>query len=304
MKHIRITGYFLFLFSLFASGIVPLYADYYNNDCCPTDCCEPVYDCGDPLNPCSVDFAFFAGVAPSIWTSRGDFSLVSCNALAAVPPAPDVVIPLFEMPRFNKLFHVPWIVGGQIGYAITCNFEVFLQVDYRQASTRNPFVVTGVTIPNDVVNITWNIRDRYRAFDAFIGARYYWGRWWCDRIAFFLGGQFGLVHRKNINFDATVTSTLCPGSAALTITNAGLFLRNTVPAAGFNIGIDWCFGCGWSGILMIDIVGACGPRSNMFVTGLNTGCNQLPSELPKDVIVGGIGTEVFFPVVIGVKYSF
>jgi|GEM_PF-1365212 hypothetical protein len=310
MKHIRIS-YFVLLFSLMVSGIAPMYADYYNDDCCQTDCCatsccEPVYDCGDPLNPCSVDLAFFAGVAPSIWTNRGNFSLISCNALSLVPPATDTVVPLFEIPRFNQLFHVPWIVGGWIGYAITCNLEVFLQVDYRQASVRSPFVLNNISIPgNQTLNATLTLNNSYRAFDAFVGARYYWGRCWCDRIAFFVGGQFGLVHRKEIDFSYVITNPTCPGSAPLTVSNVALFLRNTVPAVGFNIGVDWCFGCGWSGFIMVDFIGSCGPRSNTFNTGLNVvSCGQLPILLPSDAVIGGIGSEVFFPVAVGVRYSF
>jgi hypothetical protein len=309
MKHIRI-GYFILLFSLMASSMAPVYADYYNNDCCQTTdccepvCCEPVYDCGDPLNSCSVNFAFFGGVAPSIWTNRGNFSLISCNALALVPPAPDALVPLFEIPRFNKLFHIPWIVGGWIGYALTCNIELFLQVDYRQAGVRNPFVLNNIAAPGDqTLNVTWTLNNRYRAFDAFIGARYYWGRCWCDRIAFFVGGQFGLVHRKGIDFSYVITNPAC-APQILTVTNVPLFLRNTVPAAGFNIGIDWCFGCGWSGFIMVDFIGACGPRSNTFNTGLNTTCSALGILLPSDAVIGGISSEVFFPVVVGVKYSF
>ena len=59
----------------------------------------------------------------------------------------------------------------------------------------------GLPIPNDIVNVALDFHDGYRAADFYVGARYYWGRYWCDRIAFFLGGQFGLVHRQDVDFD-------------------------------------------------------------------------------------------------------
>lgn len=274
--------------------------DYYG-DCCQPACCEQVYDCGDPLNCGSVNFWVRAGVAPTIWHDRGDFSFVSCNALS-IPNVSSNVIPVFPLPKFKDFFKTPWIIGGQIGYAVTDCFEFYIEANYRKASQRQ-YVLGDVAIPNDVVSIVIDFQDGYRAVDFYVGARYYWGRCWCDRLAWFLGGKFGLVHRQAVDFDFTITSTFCPASAALTGTNREFFARKNSPAAGVNFGLDWCWGCGWSFVIMAEVVATCGPCSNDNLV-IPSNCSQLPSLLPSNIIIGHIGTEIFFPVTFGVKYSF
>lgn len=276
------------------------------DDCCQPACCEQVYDCGDPLNCGSVNFWFRAGVAPTIWHDRGDFSLVSCNALS-VPNFNSNIVPVLPLPKFRHFFNTPWVIGGQIGYAVTDCLEFYLEANYRKASSRR-FVLDGIAIPNDIVNISFDFHHGYRAVDFYVGARYYWGRYWCDRIAFFLGGQFGLVHRQDVDFDFTITSTVCSASSALTSSALGngpkpFFRRKTSPAAGANFGLDWCVGCGWSFVILAEVIATCGPRGNENIP-ITSNCSQLPSLLPSNIIIGPIGTEIFFPVTFGFKYSF
>lgn len=307
MKNARMSIYLLMALG-FLSAYVPqaFSRGYESSDCCKPSCCEAVYDCGNPLNCGSINFWLRAGVAPTSWRNRGDLSLVSCNALA-IPGNNNAIVPLISpLPAFKKLFHTPWIVGGQIGYAVTDCFEFYIGFNYRSASNRT-FVATGVAIPNDTVTVTLALNNNYKAFDAFIGARAYWGRYWCDRFALFLGGQFGLVHHKANCFSLNISSTACSVSTPLTVTNAAFFFRNTRPAAGVNLGVDWCLGCGWSFVVMGEVIASCGPKSNnnILVAG-NAGCpTQLPSlGGPTNFIVGGTGTELYFPVTFGFKYSF
>lgn len=306
------------------SQISSVFATREYDDCCQPACCEQVYDCGDPLNCGSVNFWFRAGVAPTIWNDRSDFSFVSCNALAIQGNnIKSNIVSVFPLPKFKDFFKTPWIIGGQIGYAVTDCFEFYLEANYRKAATRGRtklangfeanFVLDGgldengmpigVAITGDRVIIGLNFRDGYRAADFYVGARYYWGRCWCDRLAWFLGGKFGLVHRQAVDFDFNISSTFCSASAALTGTSATFFERSNSPAAGVNFGLDWCLGCGWSFMIMAEAVATCGPKSNDNIV-IASNCSQLPNLLPSNIIIGPIGTEIFFPVTFGVKYSF
>lgn len=288
----------LFIGCLSQSASVLASREY--NDCCQPACCEPVYDCGDPLNCGSVNFWLRAGVAPTVWHDRGNFSLVSCNALS-IPDFNSDIVNVFELPKFKHFFKTPWIIGGQIGYAVTDCLEFYIEANYRKASHRR-FELEGIAIPNDRVNILFNFHDGYRAADFYVGARYYWGRCFCDRLAWFLGGQFGFVHRQAVDFDFTITSTFCSASNALRGTSQ-FFKRHNSPAAGVNFGLDWCWGCGWSFMFLTEIVATCGPKSNDNIH-IASNCSQLPSLLPSNIIVGHIGTEIFFPITFGIKYSF
>lgn len=282
--------------------IATIFAGREYNDCYQPSCCEQVYDCGDPLNCGSVNFWLRAGVAPTIWRDRGDFSLVSCNALA-VPDVSNNIVSLFQLPKFKSFFKTPWIIGGQIGYAVTDCLEFYIEANYRKASHRN-FVLSDIAIPNDVVSVNFIFDDGYRAVDAYVGARYYWGRCWCDRLAWFLGGKFGLVHRQEVDFNFTISSLLCSVSSSLTSSNSvPFFARSNAPSVGVNFGLDWCWGCGWSFMIMAEVVATCGPKSNDNIV-IASNCSQLPALLPSNIIIGHIGTEIFFPITFGVKYSF
>jgi hypothetical protein len=311
MKNIRLSVYLLFFIGAFVISAPHINARVYSqNDCCQTTCCEPIYDCGCPLNCGSLNIWLRAGVAPLSWRDRGDFSAIACNALAIPGFSQDIVPILHPLPQFKKFFHLPWIVGGQIGYAFTDCFEAYVEFNFRSAS-RRVFTQTGITIPNDVVTVVFTFDHNYRVFDAYVGGRFYWGRYWCDRIAIFFGAKFGLVHHRTISLvnPSTITSTACPVSLPLVIapgnTTVPFFLKNTRPAAGVCAGFDWCLGCGWSFMVMGEIVASCGPKSNgngNIVVPSN--CAQLPSILPSNLIVGSTGTELFFPVTFGFKYNF
>lgn len=303
MKNIRGSMYrmliALFLTSFASSFVTYVYA---NDEYCQKTCCEPEYDCGCPLNCGSLNVWLRAGVAPLSWRDRGNFSAVSCNSLAT-SFGRNIVPILNPMPPFKSFFHLPWIVGGQIGYAMTDNFEFYVAFNYRSASRRR-FIQPNNPIPNENVTVAFTFSDDYRAFDAYVGGRMYWGRYWCDRVALFLGAQFGLVHHNSVCFDFTISPTLCSTSLPLTSTaTTPFFFRNTRPAAGLNLGFDWCLGCGWSLMFMGELIASCGPKSNGNIL-ISNNCTQLPAILPTNLIIGGTGTELFFPVTVGFKYSF
>lgn len=302
MKNSRIS--LLMLFVGFLVSYQPMAAAWgASGDCCEPKCCESVYDCGDPLNCGSVNLMVRIGAAPTLWRDRGNLSLVSCNALA-IPDYGQDIVNVFQLPKFSKLFGTPWIVGGQLGYAVTNNVEFYLEFNYRQAKDRI-YEVSGVNLPNEPdLNVTLVTNNKYKVFDAYIGARYYWGRCWCDRFAFFLGGQFGLVRRKAVNFSLNINSVPCAVEGPLNTANCTpLFFKSTSPASGLNVGLDWCVGCGFSFVVMAEFIATCGPRTNSNIV-LTNNCTQLPGLLPSNIIVGGIGTELFFPVTVGLKYSF
>lgn len=272
------------------------------DNCCQPECCDQVY-CGDPLDCGAFNLMVHAGGVPTLWRDRGNLSLVSCNALA-IPGYGQDIVPVLKLPKYHKLFGTPWIVGGQVGYAASDNVEFYVEFNYRQGKARE-FTVAGIVLPNEPLSdVTLRMDKNYKVFDAYIGARYYWGRCWCDRIAVFLGGKFGLLYRDAVNFSLSVANTVCTAETGLISGPCTpFFFKSTVPAAGGNWGFDWCFGCGWSLFAMAEVVAACGPRTNPNVI-LTANCSQLPGLLPSNIIVGGIGTELFFPLTVGLKYSF
>lgn len=255
-----------------------------SRDCCFGGCyecsCNPLY-CG------AWDLQIQAGVQPITWRNRGETLGVSCGVSSASP-----VIALFETPKFSTLFKTPWIVGGQVGYHWSDNARVYVEFNYSQAKAKSDVELLTAAI---ALTSTLNFQSKYKVFDAYVGARYYWDRW-CDRVAFFLGAKVGLTHHKSndVALNAVAGSTVIP---AFTFANA--FQSNNVVSGGADFGLDICFCGNWSFVITGAVLASCGPRAGR----LHVADVATPVIL-TDLIVGGIGSELRFPVTAGIRYSF
>lgn len=259
------------------------------NSCCYECGCNPLY-CG------AFDLQIHGGVAPIVWTDRGDISFVQCTS----NPTTSGIAFLFEVPRFSKLFRAPWIVGLQAGYALDDNVRLFAEFNYLQANGKgNTLVSTIAAVPQ---TITFDL-GKYRLFDVYVGAQYYWNRW-CDSVAVFVGGKVGLTHRRHATFSATLTP---PVPAVVLTTDVNFFNKNTVPSGGLQLGLDFCIcGC-WSIQLVGELVASCGPDSAQIPFGQISAC-QVVQPVPvagiNNFLIGHIGTELRFPITLGARYSF
>ena len=261
--------------------------------CCESSCyecaCNPLY-CG------AWDLQVHGGVAPVIWRHRGPVVAVDLNAVTPFP----LVNLTDSFPRFTTFFKTPWTVGGQVGYAWSDNTRVYLEFNYVQARAKSNVLVTSLVTP---VNFTaplpllFNL-NKYKLFDGYVGARYYFDRW-CDRVSFFLGGKVGFTHHKSIN---TTLSFATTAPATPGIASTPLFTKNTNISGGANFGLDICFCGNWSVVITGEVVASCGPE--------NVGNINVPAGTPgipvsySVLLFGHIGTELRFPVTAGIRYSF
>jgi hypothetical protein len=254
------------------------------------DCCPRQYECGcNPLYCGAWDLEIQAGVAPVLWLNRGPLLGVSC---ALTPP---VVNLLNKFPRFRRFYRIPWIVGGQIGYALSDNGRIYVEFDYSQANRKhNVAITTDFSTP--VGTLTFSF-ERYKVYEGYVGARYYWDRW-CDSLSFFLGGKVGFLHHKRQNFilAAAIPSTV----TATTLPSAPFNRHATRVSGGASFGLDWCVCGNWSIVLTGEVVATCGPRGvgDIHLT------TAIGTPTFTDIFTPNIGTELRFPVTLGVRYSF
>lgn len=262
-----------------------------SGDCCRPTCC---YECScNPLYCGAWDVQVHAGVEPIVWTDRDNISLVQCTATPAANP----INILFEIPKFSKFHKTPWVLGGQLGYHHSDNVRLYVEFDYVQASRKNDVEIQTFNASNSFV---FNLQ-KYRLFEAYVGARYYWDRW-CDRVSFYLGLKAGLVHHKRSHYSATITP---PAPAVLFADDVTLFRSKTLPSGGIDFGFDICFcGC-WSLVIGGGVIASCGPDSENLNFTSSNGCT-VNTTVPgvNALLVGHIGTELRFPVTVGVRYSF
>lgn len=265
------------------------YADADDQSCCRSyECsCNPLY-CG------AFDLQLHGGVEPILWRQRGPILGINC-LITGVPSAP--LFTLFdEVAKFRTFFKTPWTIGGQVGHAWSDNTRVYLEFDYAQAHAKSDvllstdFIVPGAT----AVPITFNF-NKYKLFEFYAGARYYFDRW-CDKVSFFLGAKVGLVHHKSNELILTFTSV----TPVVVTPAATVFTSNTSISGGADFGLDICFCGNWSLVITGAVLASCGPDAVASLTLPGTvGILGFTTALPAH-----IGTELRFPVTVGVRYSF
>lgn len=263
-----------------------------------SDCNRCAYDCGTPLYCGACDVQLHAGVVPIIWTNRGDVSFVQCTG----NPLTSGIAFLFEVPRFFTLFRIPWSVGGQFGYALDEHIRLFAEFNYLQANGKGDAQIS--TISTTPYTIAFS-SGKYKLFDVYIGAQYYWDRW-CDMTAFFVGAKVGLTHRKATHFSSTITSATIVPPVTLT-DDVNLFYSNTVPSGGLQFGLDFCMCSCWSVQLVGEVVASCGLASAQIPFGQITSCaiiQPVPVSGIYNLLIGRTGPELRFPVTLAVRYSF
>src|SRR5690606_3751447 len=112
-------------------------------------------------------------------------------------------------PKFTNQFTVPWTVVGEIGYAVSCNTEIFADFHYGRASGRNrsysvDFDEVTATIEFDatteIVTLspaqTWDVAESYsdlKYFGGTIGMRHYFDPI-CHNFYPFFGVKAGVRH--------------------------------------------------------------------------------------------------------------
>jgi hypothetical protein len=279
----------LSLLMLASCGIAT--ASRYEDGYRDADCCTRQYECGcNPLYCGAWDLQVQGGVSPILWRHRGPIT-----GVRTVDNSCELVTLFGNTPRFNKLHKVPWIVGGQVGYAMSDNSRVYVEFNYSQAKGKNTVALNSdFTTPAAVFTFSG---DKYKLFDGYVGARYYFDRW-CDSVSFFVGGKVGFTHHKKQNLNLVIQFT---DLTEVTLPEISPFYSsNTVIAGGGHIGLDYCICGNWSLVLTGEVVASCGPRA--------IGALTLPDLAGladfTNLLFSSVGSELRFPVTLALRYSF
>ncbi len=268
-----------------ASGSVQ--ANHYIDGEYATDNCGRSYECScNPLYCGAIDLQLQGGVNPIKWRNRGDVLSIFCAAGSAS-------IIGDQIQSFSSGFKTPWIIGGQLGYHWSDNVRTYVEFNYSQAKTKT------LDIPNLLPGqqfLGFSTYSKYKVFDAYVGARYYWNRW-CDRTAFFLGAKVGLTHHKSIS--GSLSGLLFGGALTVLAPDAAFALSNTVVSGGADFGFDVCLCGNWAIVITGSVLASCGPQFN---PNLIVPTNVVVTT--TNLVYRGIGTELRFPVTAGIRYSF
>jgi hypothetical protein len=221
------------------------------------------------------------------WRHRSDVLNVFCSGAAAS-------IATNEIQQFSSAYKKPWIIGGQVGYRWDDSVRAYVEVNYSQAKAKT---VVFPTLGLGESYIGFSTQSKYALVDAYVGLRFYAGNFWCDRAAFFLGGKVGLTHHKSI--DGTLAAQSFGGLVTTIAVDADLTSSNTVVSGGLDFGFDVNLCGNWSLVVAAGVIASCGPRFN---GNLVVPANEVVPT--SNLIYGGVGTELRFPITAGLRYSF
>lgn len=249
------------------------------------------YECScEPLYPCAIDIQAQGGISPIRWSHPAKSLVVNCGASTCSSTT---------IQNFKSFFHIPWTIGGQVGYALTCNVRLYAELNYVQAKSRSNnlfFNVLDLTPTGSVAPIF----KKYRYYDFYMGARYYTDRR-CDWVSFFVGAKLGLIHHHNVAFNNS-TALILNFDPVLNTTDTRFFTSGTKVSGGANIGLDFCYCGNLSFVLTAEMVANRGLNATSNLVIVNEDLSN--SNNTTSLAIGNIRTEISFPITAGLRYSF
>ncbi len=324
MKQIKLA--FLALLLISTSGLFSkeCYLDYSS--------CDKVRKCTkNTLYTDGFNIRFHSGVSPIVWKNRGCMRFLStaattsCSTSVSCPTSctqrenANCVEPFFidssscksdcseaaissiQIPAFSKLFRTPWTIGATLGYAADTHHEVVLQFNYVQAPNRHEYFAANVMNANAAPVLLHINLSKYANTSAYFGYRYNFERMRCfprdflGDMAWFLGARAGVLHHFGVR--GSVESSFNNMINKSTTPSFNIFKSSTSFSAMGEVGVDICLNCDWSLMIAAEIAAGWGPSCNNVVIPV-TEMSSLSINTAK------IGTEILFPVTVGLRYKF
>lgn len=281
-KNSILSRLYFVLILLVSSGILA-------DDCCPSIC--NLFNCGNWA------YQVRGGVYPTLWHNRGHVFLNSCDCITGTAVTGT---DLGELPKFNKFYKLPWIIGTQMQYSWNDCWNIYGELNYIQASRKNTPHNTVQAVNSQLVIVL----DAYRAISGYVGTMYNFGNWCgCENFSFFVGAKVGLIYRENILArQVTVAANPVSTCACDSPFKRDFFRHGARISGGGNLGViyGWC-DC-WSLVLTGEVVASGGPKGNRCVPLTDVEIVQLAGG--SNLGVNKISTEISFPVTLGLKYDF
>jgi len=263
------------------------YGGGYGGDCCPPPCepCGGNWDCcdGTPYDACKWSASINGGVTPMWFQRRG--RTLQFDRLGGLFFEPFG----HKLPKFNDLFDLPWNVGIELGYMLCDRVETFVDFDYTSAKGKNRSYVG----PDEIF-----VRHRfnhYRAYDFYLGTRYYLPTWFCSFTPFF-GAKVGLVARNKIR---THTTRSTVDGVEISSGSFTRFKSDTTISGGLQMGVNWDFSACASVTLKAEAVWSGDWRPSV----IDESVSPLSTFVPL-VVYGKTGPVLSVPVTLGLRYAF
>lgn len=300
-------------------------------------CCAP---CG-PLTPCELTASIRGGVEWMYYPDRKRNDYVNCvSGLIIVDELGEEIdgdlfldeqVDTGTTPKFTDQFNLPWTIVGEIGYALSCNTEVFADFHYGRATGKSRSYVKefdALTFPSEFLpteeNVVeykpaelWNFTEDYsdlKYFGGTIGIRHYFEPI-CNRAYPFFGVKAGVRHFDPVRAVITGVVSNDGGESSNTQVDEGIYYDSYNHVhGGFQMGLSMKCGDCFSAFIMVEALGTCGfkPHESGFQFTNNGFTEDDEEEVDTDTAFLSVlkvpARRTFnilsFPVTAGVQYHF
>ena len=236
------------------------------------------------------------GVAPIVWRNRGCLTAVQSVLLpsgATSTSFNDFV----RVGKFSHHFKLPWTVGFEVGYSLVDCINVYGDFQYRQAKGKhfdlNLPVVAGTALGTFEFN-------KYKSFSGYIGVDYLSDLSWCgctcNDLSYFIGIKVGFTRFGRLHLDGSFALANIPGVTLTSQTIAPCFKAHTVLSAGGRVGLDYCFCENLSLVVTAEFLAQCGRHFDHTIINL--------ADMGSAFRFGSVGSELVFPITVGLRYRF
>ena len=300
-----------------------------------------------PLTPGDTSFEVKAGVELGCYPSRRSTDVTNavstCLFAAAdvfneeeqlVPPEVlyqsllTIQRARVEAPSFSDQFGLPWTAGAEVGYAVTCNSEVFFEFNYMRAKGKTdrytvffPQVVGAIGTsllvnpvkPAETIEISEKYSD-LQSYNGYIGCRYYFPR--SCGVSAFLGSKIGVRYWDTVSAHTTFTdSGAVEPDAIVDLGKHGYFDSSTAVSGGLQVGVNYCFSDTCFLTFTAEVVGCCGFHYGKGLSYPNLDIDSgtlsdfnitqvFTAETELGIPVRHVGSVLTFPITLGIKKTF
>jgi len=313
-----------FLSLLLVFSVMQAFAECGSGGCGSKKCysggCETSESCFSdcaPLRCGGFGVQVKGGVAPGFYTARGpitgvvgtpcplvDQTTTELNCSTKVGEFNPIASIRPKMPKQSDFRSLPWIVGAELTYNTSANTQLFLEIFHRQAGPKT------FCFPDDtgIFRLVKEVTNKLRHTGASFGCRHYTNRMWCETTSFFFGIKGGFLHRGDETCFPFVTPkvkfwNIDAGTAITTKPDVWAYFKqdNTI-ITGFNLGLDFKVWNCLSIVLTGELVASGAYRTDVGTNLLPLGNQAKGAAVSYNYAFTGV--ELFFPVTLGLTFSF
>lgn len=227
-------------------------------------CTETVHASERAIREGQWSFSARAGIAPTIFSEDAKISYTGVNITGGPVTVPSGNYSTPSNGNYYRqsykyswgdTYDLPFTAGGDIGYGVMDNFEVFFNFDYLYAGG-DEHRIAPINFLGREFTTRREFKD-YNSYGFYLGGRYYF-----DIDSFvspFVGAKLGILSRSKSRLTEKV---LTSGDPTLRQIRTPFYKSSTGFSGGLQLGFDYAITDAFSAVAMAEMIGSTSVKAN------------------------------------------